>query len=170
MLASAAASGYLWQASAQAGESLMSQTPPIPKPGESFTCAACGRESIAKMQTLMDGWRSLGEAIVCAFCKAPVGAPLPRPSSPADQGTLPDAASTAALNRLASFLDTTPEAAPEFKDKDRGHFCKDCRHYFKHPFYSRCLFHDKPVEPMDDCHDFALRPAAAADAAAEPGA
>ena len=149
----------------------MSQTTPTPKPGESFRCAACGRESIAKAQNIMDGWRCIGEAVVCAFCKAPVGAPLPRDAKPAAAGgTTPDAAAAAALGRLASFLDTKPEAAPEFKDKDRGRFCKDCRHYFKHPFYSRCLFHDKPVEPMDDCDDFALRPAAAAEPTAKPDA
>ena len=148
----------------------MSQTTPTPKPGESFTCAACGRESIAKTQTVMDGWRSLGEAIVCAFCKAPVTAPVPRDANAANTGTAPNAASAAALNRLASFLDTKPEAAPEFKDKDRGRFCKDCRHYFKHPFYSRCLCHDKPVEPMDDCDDFALRPVAAPNPAADTDA
>jgi hypothetical protein len=144
----------------------MSQITPTPLPGESFCCPACGRESIAKTQTLMDGWRRVGEAVVCAFCKAPVGGPAPRD---AGKGAAPPAAaSAAALNRLASFLDTKPEAPPEFKDKDRGHFCKDCRHYLKHPFYSRCLLHDKPVEPMDDCDDFALPPAAAPDAAADP--
>lgn len=148
----------------------MSQTTPTPKPGESFHCATCGRDSIAKTQNLMDGWRCVGEAVVCAFCKAPVGAPLQRQAKSTDKGTSPDAASAAALSRLASFLDTTPEAAPEFTDKDRGRFCKDCRHYFKHPFYSRCLFHDKPVEPMDDCDDFTLRPADAADSAAAPHA
>lgn len=145
----------------------MSQTAPPPKPGESFMCAACGRESIAKAQKLMDGWRCLGEVVVCAFCKAPVGPPSPGDNSPRDSGSAAAAVAAAALNRLASFLDTEPEAAPEFKDKDRGHFCKDCGHYFKHPFYSRCLFHDEPVEPMDDCADFVLRPAEAPAAAAK---
>lgn len=106
----------------------------------------------------MDDWRCIGEVVVCAFCKAPVAARSPSVAPPVGGGA--KAASAAALDRLASFLDTTPEAVPEFKDKDRGHFCKDCQHYFKHPFYSRCLLHDKPVEPMDDCDDYTLRPAA----------
>jgi hypothetical protein len=146
----------------------MRQTTPTPLPGESFHCAACGRESVAKKQALMDGWRCVGEAIVCAFCGAPVAAPQAGEAKAAGEPA-PAAASAAALNRLAAFLDTTPEAAPEFKDKEKGRFCKDCRHYFKHPFYSRCLLHEKPVEPMDDCDDFAPRPASDAGAAAEPG-
>jgi hypothetical protein len=148
----------------------MSQTTPSPKPGESFMCAACGRESIAKTQNLMDGWRCIGEAIVCAFCKAPIGPPQRRAGAAGKNAPAPPAATAAALDRLASFLDTKPEAPPEFKDKDRGRFCKDCRHYFKHPFYSRCLCHDKPVEPMDDCDDFALRPVAAPNPAADADA
>jgi hypothetical protein len=133
----------------------MTQNGPAPKPGETFCCAACGRESIAKAQKLMEGWRCLGETVVCAFCKAPVGPPV----ALAETGDRARRECTDARDRLASFLDTSPVAAPEFRDKQKGHFCKDCRHYLKHPFYSRCLYHEKSVEPMDDCPDFTPKPA-----------
>jgi len=132
----------------------MAHDKPTPKPGETFRCEACGRDSIAKAQKIMDGWRCLGESVVCAFCKAPVAPPVPA----GDAAAKPAADTTAARDRLASFLGTAPVAAPEFRDKRKGHFCKDCKHYFKHPFYSRCLLHEKPVEPMDDCADFTPRP------------
>jgi hypothetical protein len=103
----------------------------------------------------MDGWRCLGEAVVCAFCQTPVAPPAP-PGSAQPPAT---GDASAARSRAAAFLNADPVAAPEFKDKQKGRFCKDCRHYFKHPFYSRCLYHERNVEPMDDCPDFAPRPA-----------
>lgn len=132
----------------------MNQDNPVPKPGESFHCSACGRDSIAKAQKTMDGWRCTGELIVCAFCKAPVG----QPKADATGAAAKAAAGAAALNRLADLLDAKPTAAPQFADTTKGRFCKDCRHFLRHPFYSRCLLHERPVEPMDDCDDFSARP------------
>ena len=146
----------------------MSSARAIPVPGETFRCAECGRESIAKLQKVMDGWRCLGETVVCAFCKAPVAPPVSGAAPSAAAGKAAAAVpERAALDRLASFLDARPEARPTFKDKDKGRFCKDCRHYFKHPFYSHCLYHDRHVEPMDDCDDYAPRATAAAPDASE---
>ncbi|NLF19015.1 MAG: hypothetical protein GX595_17435 [Lentisphaerae bacterium] len=139
---------------------------PIPKPGESFLCRACGRESLAKVKKVMDGWRCTGEVVLCAFCQAPV-APATTPAASAasrDSG----AANAAALRRLAALLDTEPAAAPRLADATRGHFCKDCRHFLRHPFYSRCLHHEKNVEPMEDCDDFDPRPEGADATSEEP--
>ena len=37
-------------------------------------------------------------------------------------------------------------------------FCKDCKHFLKHPFVDRCEIDNKPVDPMDDCEKFEKRP------------
>lgn len=133
----------------------MSQDTPVPRPGESFHCSACGRDSVAKLQKLMDGWRCTGEVMICAFCKAPV---VPPSGAVESRPAATEKAGASALSRLADLLDAKPVAAPQFADTAVGHFCKDCRHFLRHPFYSRCLRHDKAVEPMDDCGDFAPRP------------
>lgn len=127
---------------------------PIPKPGEMFVCRACGRESVAKTKKVMDGWRCTGEVVLCAFCQAPVAPPeaSESPVSPPDNASA--AADAAALRRLAALLDTEPTPAPRLADTTRGPFCKDCGHFLRHPFYSRCLLHEKNVEPMEDCDDF----------------
>ncbi|MGD9498468.1 MAG: hypothetical protein AB7Y46_19395 [Armatimonadota bacterium] len=142
---------------------------PIPKPGETFLCRACGHESVAKVKKLMDGWRCTGEVILCAFCQTPVTSPSSSaPSAPSPVGAADSAADAAALRRLAALLDTEPAAPPRLADAARGCFCKDCRHFLRHPFYSRCLLHEKNVEPMEDCDDFDPRPEGADPASAAP--
>lgn len=133
----------------------MSPDMPAPRPGESFHCSACDRDSVAKPQKVMDGWRCTGEIMICAFCKTPV---VPPSGTAESRPTATENVGASALNRLADLLDAKPVAAPQFADTAVGHFCKDCRHFLRHPFFSRCLLHDKTVEPMDDCGDFTPRP------------
>ena len=40
---------------------------------------------------------------------------------------------------------------------DEKRFCKDCVHFMPHPFVDRCDLDNHPVDPMDDCSEFALR-------------
>ncbi len=129
----------------------MSSNTSRPRPGQTFRCPECNRDSIVKVRKVMDGWRCVGEALVCAFCGASLGAPE-------DPGAADSRGAAEARGRLAALLDTEPPRRPEFKDRDKGRFCKDCRHFFKHPFYSKCLLHEKTVEPMEDCADFTERP------------
>jgi hypothetical protein len=60
------------------------------------------------------------------------------------------------LDALASLLgaDAGAEAPGVDLGESDGRFCKNCRHFLRHPFQSRCLFHDRDVEPMNDCEDF----------------
>ena len=53
------------------------------KPGEQFTCPACGRTAFAKLEKILDGWDVRGEHLVCSFCGADAGAPdAPQASEP----------------------------------------------------------------------------------------
>jgi hypothetical protein len=121
----------------------------MPSAGDSFLCSSCGRESIFKSKRILDGWTVVRECLVCAFCGAETTAPSEN-GAPADPG----------LQKLATLLGedsgtaTTPSLAPE----PGSRFCKDCRHFLRHPFLSRCLLHNRATEPMDDCADFAPRP------------
>lgn len=126
-----------------------------PGVGDSFVCRHCGKESIAKLEKIMDGWTYMGDAIVCAFCNAAVSSPdnVPAAASPGSAAEHADG-----LERLSSLLNETPVETKRLVADDDARFCRDCVNFLRHPFVSRCLLHDKPVEPMDDCDDFERRP------------
>lgn len=130
--------------------------------GDSFVCPRCGKESIAKLEKVMDGWTCVGESLVCAFCKEPVA----EQDDSSSCQTVEDS-DTDGLKRLADFLDEPPADRQRLVKDAESRFCRDCVNFLRHPFVSRCLLHDKPVEPMDDCADFEPRPDAL-DAEDEP--
>lgn len=112
--------------------------------GDVFHCPECKQESIIKIRRKMDGFRYLGDELVCMLC----GAVLPEeaPSKTDDPEKAP--------NPLAALLGVA-ESEPERLADDSGRgFCRDCRHYISHPFLSRCDLHSRSVNPMDDCPDF----------------
>jgi hypothetical protein len=121
----------------------------MPAPGEKIQCPHCNRDSVAKTERVMDGWTLVGERLVCALC----GEPLPDA-----EGHTETAAAGAELGALARLLGETPEQKTRLAADAGAHFCKDCVHFLRHPFVSRCLYHDRPTEPMDDCPDFSPRP------------
>ncbi len=123
----------------------------MPETGERIFCSACQHESIAKTKRVMDGWTVVRECLVCALC----GAELPV------EETAPPAESTVAVTRLsalAAFLGEEQSSSAAGLSPEGEHFCKDCVHFLRHPFVSRCLYHNRPTEPMDDCPDFSPRP------------
>jgi hypothetical protein len=97
----------------------------------------------------MDGWTVKGEQIVCALCGEHL-ADAGSPTKSLDPG--PDA-----VDALARLLGEDREVWVPLTADESVHFCKDCAHFLRHPFVSRCLFHDRPTEPMDDCPDFSPR-------------
>jgi len=117
----------------------------MPNVGDIFVCSHCRRESVAKMQRVMDGWTFLGERLICALCGTPVGE---TPSTDAE-----GPASTS-RRRALDLLGENPVKEPVPLEAEVGHFCKDCAHFLRHPFVCRCLFHNRSTEPMDDCPDF----------------
>ena len=124
------------------------------KAGAKFFCEECGRESIAKVHREMDGWECVGEFLVCAFCNAKVGVVD-------EESEEQEEAVGEGLDRLSSFLGVGVAEKPKGIGGDSEEvrcFCRDCRHFLRHPFQHRCMLHDRVVEPMDDCPDFERRP------------
>jgi len=123
------------------------------KSGEKILCPSCGRESVVKVQRTMEGWRLTGERLVCALCGDAVAEVAPKDDdlSVAESG----ASGLAALADLLGECPGKPQIMPHDVEEL---FCRDCCHFLLHPFLSRCLLHDRPTEPMDDCADFAARP------------
>jgi hypothetical protein len=121
----------------------------MPTVGESFFCTRCGRESVAKAKRVLDGWTVVRECLACAFC----GAEIPETEEAVGKTGAMDK-----LAALASLLGETPVRPPTLGNETESRFCKDCRHFLRHPFLSRCLLHNQATEPMDDCTDFTPRP------------
>ena len=118
--------------------------------GESFRCPACGRDSVVQCRPVMEGWTRRGEEYVCALCSHSLG-PVENESEDSDA-----ADADSGVNALAAFLgqDRPDDGRPRLDPDGDAVFCRDCRHYLRHPFKSRCLLHDRPTEPMDDCADY----------------
>lgn len=114
------------------------------KAGDVFRCPDCKQDSIVKVRRKMDGFRCLGEELVCMLCGAVQPGETPAEASDPEKDANPLAA-------LLGVADTAPERLAD--DSGRG-FCRDCKHYISHPFLSRCDKHDRGVNPMDDCPDF----------------
>ena len=125
------------------------------KPGQSFDCAACGRNSFLKKESVLEGWVKKGEVLKCAACGAVVevldGAAEKRQPDREDVSVRTDA--------LAALLgETGPEKNPGrdlFREEKR--FCRDCVHRVANAFRMRCALHDRDVHPMEDCPDFSPR-------------
>ena len=123
--------------------------------GQVISCPSCGSESIVQVKTRMDGWNNLGDWFVCGLCRHFLSAVSDDRAAPRETET------DEATNRLAAFLDTDTVglACEEVLGTDEdAAFCKDCLHFLRHPFVSRCLLHDRVTEPMRDCEEFARRP------------
>ena len=126
------------------------------KPGEQFTCPACGRTAFAKLEKILDGWDVKGEHLVCSFCGADAGAPdAPKPS---------DVASVSAGRKALDALfgnDTAEEKKTSILDMDNPsehRFCRDCAHALVNVFAVICTRKHCEVQPMDDCSDYEKRP------------
>ena len=119
-------------------------------PNEKIICPACKEESMAKLKNKMDGFTTVGKVLVCMLC----GAELEEYK----------ASETAAggkekkLEQLGMLLGAAPSATVRLAAADEEkRFCKDCKHFLKHPFVDRCEIDNKPVDPMDDCEKFEKR-------------
>ena len=127
------------------------------KPGEKFTCPACGGAAFAKLEKILDGWDVKGERLVCSFCGAEAGAPdAPRTASPSEVS-----AGRKALDAL--FGDSEADNAPKLSILDtekpgERRFCRDCAHAVVNVFAVICTRKHCEVQPMDDCPDYEKRP------------
>jgi len=117
------------------------------KPGDSWDCPKCGRNTFLKKTSVMDGWTKKGDILSCASCGEKV----------ADLAESPAAGERekAAAQKLSGlFGGETVAKVTIDSDASEKSFCKDCALLVPHPFLLRCSKHNKEVNPMDDCPDF----------------
>ncbi len=126
--------------------------------GQRFFCNHCHQESIVSVKRIMDGFKVTGEVLVCAFCKSPI--PVSN-SEPSDAQGVTNKKSSSGLDKLSNLFNMSGKDTEDAlqvtqlqEDKSKMRFCRDCRYYIKHPFFSRCQLKNQDVEPMDDCEQF----------------
>ena len=118
------------------------------KAGDKIKCKKCCEETFAVLKTKMDGWNVLGQYFACALC----GEEIESSKKISNNNSIKENPN---ISALANFLDTEIESKKELsREESETHFCRDCKHYIKHPFITRCELHKKEVNPMDDCTNF----------------
>lgn len=122
------------------------------RPGVRLVCPGCEADTVAKSKKRVDGWTCVGESLVCALCGCVLVQDWPDGGGD-DAGAQAEAA---AQDHLAAVLGGAAIEAPHpvLKTEGATPFCRDCAHFLKHPFVSRCLLHHADVDPMHDCPDF----------------
>ena len=126
------------------------------KPGEQFTCPACGFTAFAKLEKILDGWDVKGEHLVCSVCGADAGAP--------DAPKAEDAGSVSAGRKALDALfgnEGSAEKKTSILDMDtpsEHRFCRDGAHSLVNAFAVICTRKHCEVQPMDDCPDYEKRP------------
>ena len=121
------------------------------QPNEKIICPACGEASMAKLKPQMDGFKKVGEELVCMLCGAHLCAWTAEEAN-AQTGE------NHKLNDLSLLLGAVPVATARLAAAENEKcFCKDCAHFLKHPFVDRCDLDNRPVDPMDDCEKYQKR-------------
>ena len=127
------------------------------KPGEKFTCPACGGAAFAKLEKVLDGWEVKGERLVCSFCGAEAGAP----DAPRTASSTEGSAGRKALDALFGNDESAAPRKTSILDMDapsERRVCRDCVHAVVNIFAVICTRKHCEVQPMDDCPDFEKRP------------
>ncbi len=125
-------------------------------PGQVFHCPHCDHESVVRTKVRFDGWVRNGQDLICGLCQATVVQDYGQAPSLSDR----DQADTARKSAAASFLGLSSpvgqacQPASLLGEAEEACFCRDCRHFTRHPFQCRCGLWNKVVEPMNDCERF----------------
>ena len=133
----------IWWRAVFAGDEPLYYAMPYAK-GQKITCSHCSADAFVKLEAVMNGWTKTGESAVCSECNVAL--------DDTDSSHSPDTAG------LSTFLGTE-KAVPVQVIDDSGKigFCRDCVSYVEHPFAIRCMLHNRVIEPMDSCSDYAER-------------
>lgn len=118
---------------------------------DKIICPACKEASIAKLKNKMAGFTKVGQVLACMLCGAELETYTPPENATGGKEKK--------LEQLGMLLGAAPSAPVRLAAADdEKRFCKDCRHFLKHPFVDRCDIDNNPVDPMDDCPQFEKRP------------
>ncbi|MDO9541930.1 MAG: hypothetical protein Q7J98_06365 [Kiritimatiellia bacterium] len=104
-------------------------------------CPACGNDALLKRTPSYDGFRRVGEKLLCSSCG----------HSFADEAEVPFKTKQQSALFDRSELEPRPRI---FRDDDAMRLCRHCAHYVVNPFIQRCALQQKEVEATDSCARF----------------
>ena len=112
--------------------------------GNEIRCAGCGDVVLARREPLYDGFKKVGEVVVCTAC--------------GHRHEPDETQAVQAQTRPAIFgADDLPERPNVFSAEERRRCCRYCRHYVISRFDQRCALTSKTVASTDLCFDFDRR-------------
>lgn len=104
-------------------------------------CPACGKDTLLRRTPRYDGFRRVGENLVCSSCGHSFANEAEVPFKTKQPSTLFD----------RSELKNRPGI---FKHDDANRLCRHCVHYVVNPFVQHCARQHKEVEATDSCARF----------------
>jgi rRNA maturation protein Nop10 len=111
-------------------------------------CTACGADTLVRREPRFEGFKKVGERLLCASCGHEF----------ASEAEVPFKQKTS----LAVFgAEDKSREIRVFRDDEKGRTCRHCAHYVVNPFTQRCGRTQKIVQATDSCEDF--KPKASAD-------
>jgi hypothetical protein len=113
-------------------------------PSVEIVCRACGKDTLIRREPVFDGFKKVGEQLLCASCGHVYGGEDDVPFK------------TARRSSIFSEADK-PRKVDVFRDDEKGHMCRHCKHYLVNPFTQRCGMHFKEVQATDSCSDFVVK-------------
>ena len=111
--------------------------------GLEIVCIGCGEETLVRREPVYDGFKKVGEQLVCIEC---------------GQTYDPDGDVPYQEKRASSIFgagDLTP-VEDVFAGDEKGRNCRYCKHYIVNPFTQRCGLTQKIVESTDGCGEFVV--------------
>ncbi len=107
-------------------------------------CSNCGEESFVRREPIYEGFKKVGEKIICVNCGHVYD----------DEKRLP----YKEKSQPKIFTEADRSKKIEiFKSDEKGHNCRHCTHYTVNPFIQRCGLHHREVDATDVCDDFTAR-------------
>jgi hypothetical protein len=107
-----------------------------------IVCTACGADTLLRREPFYEGFRKVGDRLLCASCGHEFE----------DEESVP-------YKRLQKAPSVFSEAdrskhVDVFAADEKGCLCRYCMHYVVNPFTQRCGLHNQVVEATDTCPDF----------------
>lgn len=110
-----------------------------------IACTACGADALLRREPRYEGFRKVGERLLCAACgheyPSEADVPFKQKRAPSVFGA-----------------EDAPKTVRVFARDERGRNCRYCRHYVVNPFTQRCGLHHKEIQATDQCEDFDPKP------------
>ncbi len=113
-----------------------------------IACTACGRTALARIEPVYEGFKRIGEEVVCTACSHRYSGKDAAPFAAAPQQP-----------RVFTEADK-PRELKIFADDERRKSCGWCAHFVISPFNQRCGITNREIQATDLCISFKPKPAA----------